>query len=89
MKARKVLLGFSSLIALLMILFPPAMRFHGEETYYGYYFILAIPDGYRLHGPLLLVQWFGLLLVTGLLLPVFGKDKNHPRGTVTRKGGDC
>lgn len=87
MKARKILLGLSTLAALLMILFPPAMRFHGEETLYGYYFLLAIPNDYRLHAPLLLVQWFGLLLVTGLLLPMLGGDKNHDRGTNIKKKG--
>jgi hypothetical protein len=64
-------------ITVLMILFPPTLFFI-EETAdqaakfrFEYMFIFSIPDGTRINGILLMSQWFGLLLITAILLSFF------------------
>jgi hypothetical protein len=60
-----------------MILFPPTLFFIEETAEqaakfrFEYMFIFSIPDGTRINGILLLSQWFGLLLITGILLAFF------------------
>lgn len=77
MQWKRYVLAVALAGTVLMILFPPTLFFIKETAEqaakfrFEYMFIFSIPDGTRINGILLLSQWFGLLLITGILLSFF------------------
>ena len=77
MNAKKIILIIAAVVTVLMFLFPPTVFFIKETAEqpaafrFEYMFILSIPDDVRVNGILLLSQWFGLLLFTGILMSFF------------------
>jgi hypothetical protein len=77
MQWKRYVLAVALAGTVLMILFPPTLFFIEETAEqaakfrFEYMFIFSIPDGTRINGILLLSQWFGLLLITAILLTFF------------------
>jgi len=92
MNAKKIILIIAGVATLLMFLFPPTVFFIKEAAdqpaafRFEYIFILSIPEDVRINGILLLSQWFGLLLITGIVMSFFpssdptriNKEKEKP-----------
>lgn len=68
MKAKKIIFVIIAVATVLMFVFMPTFTFHEEEGLKtGYHFILNIPADHHINGPLLLVQWLGILLVAAVI----------------------
>lgn len=84
MQWKKYVLAVALAGTVLMILFPPTLFFiegtaeQASKFRFEYMSIFSIPEGTRINGILLLSQWFGLLLITAILLTFFetGSGKN-------------
>ncbi len=80
MKANKIVLVMVAAATVLMFLFLPTFTFHEEEGLKGgYHFILNVPEDQKINGPLLLVEWFGILLVAAIILSITGSRNNKLR----------
>jgi len=77
MSAKKIILIIAGVVTVLMFLFPPTIFFIKEAAdqpaafRFEYMFIFSIPEEVRINGILLLSQWFGLLLITGIIMSFF------------------
>lgn len=77
MNAKKTILAIALVLTGLMILFPPTVQFiketaeHEAGFRFEYMFIFSIPEDVRINGIVLLSQWFGLLLITGIAMSFF------------------
>lgn len=84
MRWKKYVLVAALVGTVLMVLYPPTLFFiegtaeKAAKFRFEYMFIFSIPEATRINGILLLSQWFGLLLITGILLSFFepGSDKS-------------
>lgn len=77
MNAKKIILTVALILTVLMVLFPPTVLFipktaeHAGGFRFEYMFVFSIPDNVRINGIVLLSQWFGLLLITGIAMSFF------------------
>ncbi|HOP40446.1 MAG TPA: hypothetical protein PLI53_05335 [Geobacteraceae bacterium] len=81
-KYQRIAIACGIVIVFLMLLFPP-LHFSspgGVKSHIGYSFIFAIPvnTGVAINGRLLLIQWTGVLIMTGLgYLVLSGKERQE------------
>ncbi|MDX8411561.1 MAG: hypothetical protein R8K46_06825 [Mariprofundaceae bacterium] len=77
MNIKKIILIIAAMASVLMLLFPPTIFFIPEvgdqpaAFRFEYLFVFSIPEDVRINGILLLSQWFGLLLITGIVMSFF------------------
>ena len=60
----------------LMFLFLPTFTFHEEGLKAGYHFILNVPADHQINGPLLLVEWLGIILVAAITWSLISSRSN-------------
>jgi len=89
MKESKIVLLMVAAATVLMFLFLPTFTFHEEGLRGGYHFILNIPADHQVNGPLLLVEWLGIILVAAIAWVLISsrneklqKDKKSVQNTV-------
>ena len=80
MNIKKMILSIAAVISLFMFLFPPTLFYIQDAQVaagqpgafrFEYMFVFSIPEDVRINGILLLSQWFGLLLITGIVMSFF------------------
>jgi len=57
---------------LLMFLFLPTFTFHEDGLKGEYHFILNIPADHQINGPLILVEWLGIILMAAITWTLIG-----------------
>ena len=60
----------------LMFLFLPTFTFHEEGLNVEYHFILNVPADHQINGPLLLVEWLGIILVAAIIWSLISSRSN-------------
>ena len=76
MKENKIVWVVVAAATVLMFLFLPTFTFHEEGLRGGYHFILNIPADHQINGPLILVEWLGIILFAAVALTLIGSRKN-------------
>lgn len=89
MKENKIVWVMVVVATVLMFLFLPTFTFHEEGLRGGYHFILNIPADHQINGPLILVEWLGIILFAAVALTLIGsrnkklkKDREDEQNTI-------
>lgn len=76
MNESKIILAVVAVATVLMFLFLPTFTFHEEGLKGEYHFILNIPADHQINGPLILVEWLGIILFAAVAWTLVGSRKN-------------
>ncbi len=76
MRENKVVLVMVVVATMLMFLFLPTFTFHEEGLKGEYHFILNIPADHQINGPLILVEWLGIILMAAITWTLIGSRSN-------------
>ncbi len=76
MNENKIILSIVAVATVLMFLFLPTFTFHEEGLRGEYHFILNIPADHQINGPLILVEWLGIILFAAVAWTLVGSRNN-------------
>ncbi len=76
MNENKIILAIVVVATILMFLFLPTFTFHEEGLKGEYHFILNIPADHQINGPLILVEWLGIVLFAAVAWTLVGSRNN-------------
>ncbi|HEB92726.1 MAG TPA: hypothetical protein ENI94_04505 [Gammaproteobacteria bacterium] len=76
MNENKIILTVVAVATVLMFLFLPTFTFHEEGLRGEYHFILNIPADHQINGPLILVEWLGIVLFAAVAWTLVGSRNN-------------
>ena len=76
MKENKIVWVMVAAATVLIFLFLPTFTFHEEGLRGEYHFILNIPADHQINGPLILVEWLGIILFAAVAFTLIGSRNN-------------
>ncbi|HHJ13480.1 MAG TPA: hypothetical protein ENJ79_03760 [Gammaproteobacteria bacterium] len=93
MRESKIVWIMVAVATTLMFLFLPTFTFHEDGLKGEYHFILNIPADHQINGPLILVEWLGIMLMAAITWTLIGSRNNKAKkdeesGTAARKAVD-
>ncbi len=81
MNENKIILTVVAVATVLMFLFLPTFTFHEEGLRGEYHFILNIPADHQINGPLILVEWLGIVLFAAVAWTLAGSRNDKRKKT--------